>query len=128
MHPALSWSGRYLRDVHGLDLSKIGVVLGVNGALKPVVIVATAYLADRLRRRLRTLHVRTPTVTTTRAHPQPLLPPPPCPALRAHPRLTTRATPTASPATVALPCPALHILCSVLHSSVAAPSFGRCAS
>ena len=48
----------YLRDVHGLDLSSIGVLLGINGALKPVVIVVSAIVADRLRRCVRTLHVR----------------------------------------------------------------------
>lgn len=48
----------YLRDVHGLDLSRIGVLLGINGALKPLTIVTAAVIADRLRRCMRTLHVR----------------------------------------------------------------------
>jgi hypothetical protein len=41
-----------------MDLSRIGVVLGINGALKPLVIITTAIVADRLRKVMRTVHVR----------------------------------------------------------------------
>ena len=50
-----------MSDVHGLDLSSIGVLLAINGGLKPVCIVLASVLADQLcmrRMRLRIVHVR----------------------------------------------------------------------
>jgi len=48
----------YLRDVKGVELSQIGLMLALPGLLKPCIILLSASLADRLRRRFRTLHVR----------------------------------------------------------------------
>mmetsp|Transcript_11444 Transcript_11444/g.23065 ORF Transcript_11444/g.23065 Transcript_11444/m.23065 type:complete len:414 (-) Transcript_11444:586-1827(-) len=48
----------YLRDVLDVRFSTIGFMLAVPGFLKPVVIVVSAGIADRLRSRMRTAHVR----------------------------------------------------------------------
>ena len=48
----------FLRDALDMRFTDIGWVLAAPGVLKPLVIVAAAATADRLRRSMRTLHVR----------------------------------------------------------------------